>query len=257
MSSQEDCGLSVSLRQVPMSTTPLHIVVWKGHDDAHSTASDVTLLNKQLIDRITALEGMVETLLKSCKSSMWFPTSLHPTPTGIEVMSAHDCMGNDADITTVISNIVRPVNTTTKSLNINIPPLNLNEVPTRIQADAEEDADGLENDAEGLENVDDMVSVALNDEEEDAHAEEAEQKEAEADGLEAEEADAEEAAEEADADGLEEEIVEYKEIEWKGQTYYMDSDFEVYEMDSDGDLIETPIGLWREATQKLVRYTKA
>ena len=245
MSSQEDCGLSVSLKQVPMSTTPLHIVVWKGTDDVHSTSSDVTLLNKQLVDRITALEGMVETLLKSCKSSMWFPTSLHPTPTGIEVMSAHDSVGNESDITTVISNIVRPVDTTTKSLNIHIPPLNLNEAP-QTEAEAEAEAD-------------DMVSVALNDEEEEANAD---GPEADADGLEADadglEADAEE-AEEADANGLEEqeEIVEYKEIEWKGQTYYMDSDFEVYEMDSDGDLIETPIGLWREATQKLVRYTKA
>jgi len=47
---------------------------------------------------------------------------------------------------------------------------------------------------------------------------------------------------------------ELQEITWKGIIYYKDSDNLVYELDADGDLNETPIGIWKEETKKVVKY---
>ena len=64
----------------------------------------------------------------------------------------------------------------------------------------------------------------------------------------------EDADEAEEAEDAEEEIEEFKEQEWKGKTYYKDSDNQMYDIDQDGDLIETPIGYWKEETQKLIKY---
>jgi hypothetical protein len=61
----------------------------------------------------------------------------------------------------------------------------------------------------------------------------------------------------------EEEVMQnLTEFEWKDkagvvQTYWRDSDNQVYEKDEDGDLNDTPIGIWNEAKQKLQRYARA
>jgi hypothetical protein len=80
--------------------------------------------------------------------------------------------------------------------------------------------------------------------------------EAELDALiEADAADADEDKAEADADeDKAEEAEEFQEITWKDKTYYKDSQNQVYELDTDGDLIDTPIGIWKEDTKKLVKY---
>ena len=90
----------------------------------------------------------------------------------------------------------------------------------------------------------------------------------EAEQPEVEEPDAEELDEEQVE--VEEEVVEEEdeimqnltEFDWKDkagvvQTYWRDSDNQVYEKDEDGDLNDTPIGIWNEAKQKLQRYAKA
>jgi len=51
--------------------------------------------------------------------------------------------------------------------------------------------------------------------------------------------------------------VTFEEFEYKGITYYKDSDGQVYQKDADGDLDDTPIGLWNEAKQKIQKYAKA
>jgi hypothetical protein len=74
------------------------------------------------------------------------------------------------------------------------------------------------------------------------------------------ETDLPEEAEEAFEEGVEEEEDDaeaLEEFEWKGVTYYKDSDNQVYEKDEDGDLNDAPIGIWNEAKQKLQRYAKA
>ena len=75
--------------------------------------------------------------------------------------------------------------------------------------------------------------------------------EAEAEEVEAEDVEAEEEVEEAEAEG---EALELEEFEYKGTTYYRDSENQVYQQDADGDLDDTPIGVWNEAKQKLLKY---
>jgi hypothetical protein len=69
---------------------------------------------------------------------------------------------------------------------------------------------------------------------------------------EAEEEEQEEAAEEE-----EDEALELEEFEFKGVTYYKDPEGQVYQKDDDGDLDDTPIGIWNEAKQKIQKYAKA
>ena len=70
---------------------------------------------------------------------------------------------------------------------------------------------------------------------------------------EAEEAEEEEEVQEEE----EEEAVEYEEIEYKGVTYYKDSENQVYVLDADGDLDDTPVGVWNEEKKKVLKYAKA
>lgn len=268
MSSQDDCAISVNLTQVPTSTTPLHIVLWKG---VEQPKNDDAI--KRLLDRITVLESMVSGLLESQKASLWFPPCLRPTPTGIEVISRRDSMGGESDIGTVFSQIVRPQDVDVRTVNIVPNPLpNVLSSPLsasmgpEVTMDSDDELDGPDGDAE-VDSQADARAQAKAEAEAEAEAEleaelEAQEAEMEAEGEpegEAEAAGAEgaEGAEGAAEVESDEDIVEYKEIEWKGKTYYVDSGGEVYEMDSDGDLIERPIGVWRETTQKLVRYTNA
>jgi hypothetical protein len=58
--------------------------------------------------------------------------------------------------------------------------------------------------------------------------------------------------EEEDADA--EAAVELEEFEYKGTTYYKDSDNLVYQLDDDGDLDDSPIGIWSEEKKKVLRY---
>jgi len=287
MSSQDDCAISVNLTQVPTSTTPLHIVLWKG---AEQPKNDDAI--QRLLDRITVLESMVSGLLESQKASLWFPPCLRPTPTGIEVMSRRDSMGGESDIGTVFSQIVRPQDVDVRTVNIVPNPLpNVLSSPLSSgmgpepepEGEADMDSDDADSQAEAELEAELEAQDALMEAEAEAEAEGEGEGEAEGEGEGEGEGEAEGEVEgegegevegegegevEGEATGAEvhleqdgaeeeEEIVEYKEIEWKGKTYYVDSGGEVYEMDSDGDLIETPIGVWRETTQKLVRYTNA
>ena len=70
---------------------------------------------------------------------------------------------------------------------------------------------------------------------------------------EAEEEEAEEEAEEAEApDGPEDDAEELEEFEYKGNTFYRDSDNNVFMLDEDGDLVDEPIGTWSAEKNKIV-----
>jgi hypothetical protein len=65
-------------------------------------------------------------------------------------------------------------------------------------------------------------------------------------------------AEDEDAEGTDaEEAQTLDEFEYKGVTYFRDSENQVYQVDSDGDLDDTPIGVWNEEKQKVLKYAKA
>jgi len=59
--------------------------------------------------------------------------------------------------------------------------------------------------------------------------------------------------EEEEEEEEEEEALELTEFEWKGVTYYRDSENLVYQKDGD-DLDDAPIGVWNVEKQKLLRY---
>jgi len=69
------------------------------------------------------------------------------------------------------------------------------------------------------------------------------------------EQEAEEEAEEAEeAEEVEAEAEALQEFEYKGNTYYRDSENLVYKLDDDGDLDDTPFGVWNEEKQKILKY---
>lgn len=75
--------------------------------------------------------------------------------------------------------------------------------------------------------------------------------------VEEEEEEESSAQEEAEEEEEAEEAVEYEEIEYKGVTYYKDSENQVYVLDADGDLDDTPVGVWNEEKKKVLKYAKA
>ena len=58
---------------------------------------------------------------------------------------------------------------------------------------------------------------------------------------------------EAEADEEESDLVDF---EYKGITYYRDSENQVYELNEKGELNEDPIGVWNEQKQKVQKYPK-
>jgi hypothetical protein len=67
-----------------------------------------------------------------------------------------------------------------------------------------------------------------------------------------EEDDAEVEEEEDDAEvEVEEEAVELEEFTYKGKTYYKDGENQVYQMDKNGDVDETPVGIWNDQTKRI------
>ncbi len=72
-----------------------------------------------------------------------------------------------------------------------------------------------------------------------------------------EEDEQEEQEEEEQEEEEQEEAVEYEEIEYKGVTYYKDSENQVYVLDADGDLDDTPVGVWNEEKKTVLKYAKA
>jgi hypothetical protein len=85
------------------------------------------------------------------------------------------------------------------------------------------------------------------------------EKECEEEAEEAEEAEEEAEEAEEDAEGEEEgeeAAMELKEFTYKNVTYYRDDENQVYKLDDDGDLDETPVGVWNEEKSKILWYPK-
>jgi len=113
-------------------------------------------------------------------------------------------------------------------------------------ADAEEGLDAEEDAPGQLEAEDDADAEA--DAEDDADAEDA--------GAE-DDADAEAEGElEDDAPGELEEAEELQDFEYKGTTYWKDSQNQVYITDESGDLVDQPYGVWSDEKKKVLKYPK-
>jgi hypothetical protein len=94
--------------------------------------------------------------------------------------------------------------------------------------------------------------IEIEEEQEQADAEEEQQEAEEQQEVEEEE---EEAEQEEDAEQEEEaEQEELTEFEFKGVTYWRDSENQVYKVDDDGDLDDTPFGLWSSEKNKILKF---
>ena len=82
----------------------------------------------------------------------------------------------------------------------------------------------------------------------EAEAAEVDEHEEEEEEVEEEEVEEEEVEEEEEEQELELESFVYKR---NGKTYYKDPDNNVYQDDEDGNLIDSPIGVWNETTQRI------
>jgi len=183
----------------------MHIVVWQeSKKESVSEVSMTTVLStvEALTKRIAALENQ---LSQQRMNSTFFPSTISPTPSGLEVLRAPVTQKADVPAEAI------------KHVTINLP----SSIPIVEQMDVDVVEEKEEVQEEGEEDV---------------------QEEAEEDVNEAEEGDDQE------------EVMQLESFEWKGATYYKDSDNQVYQTDSDGDIDDTPIGVWNETKQKIVKF---
>jgi hypothetical protein len=127
-------------------------------------------------------------------------------------------------------------------------PANANIIETTEPEIVEEVEEGAEEEEEEVEEEEVEEEVDEEVEEEEAEEEEIEEEE---------EVEEEVEEEEAEEEGIEEEEAEeVEEIEWKGQTYYKDTEGYIYRATGEGELEEEPIGVWNDKKQIVQFYKK-
>ena len=106
----------------------------------------------------------------------------------------------------------------------------------------------INNDNQSIHDEQEVFEESQMEEEEEKKNEEQQEQEEEKEKEEEEE-------EEEEEEIVEEEVVEQEltEFEYKGMVLYRDGENKVYQMDEDGELVDTPIGVWNEAKQKVLR----
>ena len=237
---------SVTLNDVAVTENQTHIVIYhEKREDSASTTSSASLDSMKVqIDRLTAelerLSTKVEQL-ENQKSTPFFGAELSPAPAGLEVRRLSDTFAQMSNIKEVIINL----------------PLNGSASASGSVADEEADEEEAEEEADVAAEAE-PADQAKAEPAVEAEAELAEQEVEEGELAEQEEED-ELAEQEEDelAEEEEEEALELEEFEYKGVTYYKDSENQVYQKDSDGDLDDTPIGIWNETKQKIQKYAAA
>jgi hypothetical protein len=214
--------VSLSVNDSEMMKKPTHIIMWQ--DDS------VSSLVTSLTSRVEALEKLL--------AQKEFRT---PLISGIDMKRRSD------SIDCLSAVLPTTVNTETVFKELLSAPLDLKTITIapRMGQDSIMYADitpSMCDDQDGLEGV-----------EEEQEEVEVEEEEEEAEEM-LEEVEVEEEQEEQEQ---EEEALELEEFEYKGVQYYRDAELQVYQLDTDGDLDETPIGVWNEQKQKVLKYAKA
>ena len=181
-------------------------------------SSNVSDLVKTLTDRVASLEETVSKLMNKGLLS------------GIEMRRREDSISvvQESDSKDIFKELIEK--SQVKQVYIH---------PTAV-ADALAVEVEVEGDAEVI-SVDDADQMEVEVEEDAEGTEEAE-------GTEDEDEDEDEEAEEA---------LELEEFEYKGATYFKDTENQVYQVGADGDLDDTPIGVWNAEKQKVLKYAKA
>ena len=215
---------SVTLNDVavPSSDTKTHIVIYheKSDDTLECLRSEITRLST-LVD---ILSTKVTQLESGAKTTPFFTAEVAPAPCGLDVWRISETPTSAVESEDISSKDVLQV------LIQKLPASSMDVERERASASAEAEEEEVE--------VDELE----------------EQEEGEAEEEQEEEAEVEEEQEEMET---EEEVITFESFEYKGETYYKDPDGQVYQADADGDLDETPIGVWNEAKQKIQKYAKA
>jgi hypothetical protein len=215
---------TVSLNDVSVTDKATHIVIYQGSSIPSNTNDNmISELKTQVFNLTRQVEELSKKLLHLelglPKASPFFSANVAPEPEGLEVRR--------------LSEIPRVVETSNSSVVFKA-------VVSKLPASSPPAPTLMEVDDEGeVEEAGEAASAAG--EEEEAEAEEAGEAE-------------EEEASEAGEDEAEEEALELEEFEYKGVTYFKDSENQVYEKDDDGDLNDTPIGVWNEEKKKVLKY---
>lgn len=237
---------SVTLNDVAMPSpdTKTHIVIYheKGEDALDGLRSEIARLSA-LVD---LLSTKVTQLESGAKTTPFFTAEVAPAPCGLDVWRISETPSTPVEAEEIPSKDVLQI------LIQKLPATSMD--VEREQGDGEDDASATgqveeeqEEDAEAEEQEEAEEEVEEEQEEAEEEVEEEEQEEEEAHEEEVEE----------EQEDMDEEVVTFEEFEYKGITYYKDSDGQVYQKDADGDLDDTPIGLWNEAKQKIQKYAKA
>jgi hypothetical protein len=220
--------VSLSVNDSEVLKKPTHIIMWQ--DDT------VSSLVTSLTSRVDALEKLLAE--KDMRT---------PLISGIDMKRRSDSIGCLSAI------LPTSVNTETVFKELLSAPLDLKTITIAPRM--------------GQDSV--MYSDCPTSEADEAEADDAEADDADDEGVEEDEGDApaglddaegDDAEDEADEEEEEEEdaeALELEEFEYKGVTYYRDAELQVYQLDTDGDLDETPIGVWNESKQKVLKYAKA
>ena len=226
--------VSLSVNDPTAMQKPTHIVMWQ--DSSTDTLANLT-------ERLASLEKAVASLTGSAPAPSSLASSApasasascdvvkrSPLISGISMERSADCSGN---LCAVVD-----------SLDAAALMREVIEKPFHLEASASayvkhEHEDEQEHELEEVDADTDICPV------QDGEEQEEEEEEEEEDSSAQEEEEAEE------------EAVEYEEIEYKGVTYYKDSENQVYVLDADGDLDDTPVGVWNEEKKKVLKYAKA
>ena len=244
------------------------------------------------IERMTLLScGTTGTLTSTATAVVAEKTT--PLISGIDMKRMPESTGslsavNPPDVRNILYNLITqpPLSSINKYINHETPSsivsytgsidnIEVNDSPLDLDADdedstinllsaQEEDADaeddgGLDADADDADAEDDGGLDADAEDDAPGQLEEAED-DADAEGDEEDDADAAEEGLDADAEAEDnadaEEAEELEEFEYKGTSYWKDSQNQVYITDESGDLVDQPYGVWSDEKKKLLKYPK-
>lgn len=271
---------------INVQDTPLHVVVWKGHE---SSTAEITQLKKRIED----LEALVRSLVISDKQNTIAPLSdisnIHPVsavtvleakpkkspffkstsvpePIGLSVLTQLNLDGDENKSTAASS--VNEAEVFDKLVNEPVP---VAVVPAEKRVDLNGMTFVVRKWGEDVVYCEESSGRAFLDPKDAFHEpekhhigywnSEAEtvsvRSEEEADEEQQNQLEKEEQEVEEEEQEEEEEGVELEEITYKGKTYYRDGDNQVYQPDEDGEVdTEKPYGVWDEAKQKVLKYSQ-
>jgi len=242
-----------------LSDIPTHVVVWQERDKDKDNLANLV---KTLIDRITGLELTVASLLKKDT----------PLLSGIEVRRGIPPLNiaQETDTRNLFKNLIeKPTvplpgniyeissvmdNSDIKFVDIHPTNNKVDTVEEEGSVEVEEGSEEVE--VEEVEEVEVEEEESVEVEEEEEEEVEVEEEEVEVEEEEVEGSVEEEEEEEVEVEEEEEQTLELTEFEYKGVTYFRDTENQVYQVGSDGDLDDTAIGVWSEDKQKVLKYSK-